>query len=246
MGTSDINENSVNKAFIGEMKSTITQTIGQGFGMTFDAHMMAGHRFIMRFYEMLEFTCLGSAAVPIQPASSPERSTPSAFSAKATRKWRILPSDSTSAILQARFKMRTRQTRGRQRGQQTKRRETKANQDRSEKTADKEEAKKTTDGEIPKTKDAPNEITTFGQTFCRGNGGGGEGNVKIFFLGMWDCVNSIAVLDHRIYKLRPVSRTTHQIRHAVALDERRVKLKPALLAQDILQSKPKDEDIKEV
>ncbi|KAL6364810.1 hypothetical protein LRP88_00782 [Fusarium phalaenopsidis] len=51
IGTYDIGETSVNKTFLGEMKSSISQTIDQGFGMTFDAHVIAGYRFLMRYYE---------------------------------------------------------------------------------------------------------------------------------------------------------------------------------------------------
>lgn len=51
IGTYDIGETSVNKSYFGEMKSSISQTLDQGFGMTFDAHVIAGYRFLMRYYE---------------------------------------------------------------------------------------------------------------------------------------------------------------------------------------------------
>ncbi|EQK99320.1 hypothetical protein OCS_04962 [Ophiocordyceps sinensis CO18] len=51
IGTYDINEHSVHKSWFGELRSSLSQTIDQGFGTTFDAHVMAGYRFLMRYYE---------------------------------------------------------------------------------------------------------------------------------------------------------------------------------------------------
>lgn len=97
---------------------------------------------------------------------------------------------------------------------------------------------------------AQNEITAFSNTFCRKekkeiHGEVHESNVKIYFLGIFDCVNSVAVLESTAPLPVPVTGTANFVRHAVAVDERRVKFKPALLAQDIRGSNH-DEDIKEV
>lgn len=73
-----------------------------------------------------------------------------------------------------------------------------------------------------------------------------EENVKVYFLGMWDCVNSVAVLERNALLPVPVQGTATFVRHAVAVDERRVKFKPALLAQDIRNSGDTADDIKEV
>jgi uncharacterized protein (DUF2235 family) len=51
IGTYDINETSVNKTWLGEMKSSMAMTIDQAIGNTFDAHVMAGYRFLMKFYD---------------------------------------------------------------------------------------------------------------------------------------------------------------------------------------------------
>lgn len=51
IGTYDINEKSVNKSWLGELNSSIAMTVDQGFGNTFDAHVMAGYRFLMKFYD---------------------------------------------------------------------------------------------------------------------------------------------------------------------------------------------------
>lgn len=94
------------------------------------------------------------------------------------------------------------------------------------------------------------EITAFCNTFCRQEPldakGTVEGNVKVFFLGIWDCVNSVAVLEGEPPHPVPVTGTAHFVRHAVAVDERRVKFKPALIVQDVRSSADSKEDIKEV
>lgn len=97
------------------------------------------------------------------------------------------------------------------------------------------------------------EITAFSDTFCRKeqvqhNGWVEERNIKVYFLGIWDCVNSVSVLEPRTPIPVPIKGTAHYVRHAVGVDERRVKFKPALLAQDIrrLAKDHTEEDIKEV
>ena len=98
---------------------------------------------------------------------------------------------------------------------------------------------------------AKNEIVAFGNTFCRKetlvvDGKTMETNVKVYFLGIWDCVNSVAVLEGSAPMPVPVTGTAQYCRHAVAVDERRVKFKPALIAQDIKCSDQTAEDVKEV
>ncbi|RDW76905.1 T6SS phospholipase effector Tle1-like catalytic domain-containing protein [Aspergillus mulundensis] len=103
--------------------------------------------------------------------------------------------------------------------------------------------------DVDKTKEAFDELKAFSQTFCReetGKDGKGR-NIKVYFLGLWDCVSSVAVLEQKAPFPVEVVGTAHYVRHAVAVDERRVKFKAALLAQDILDTKDTDdEDIKEV
>jgi hypothetical protein len=98
---------------------------------------------------------------------------------------------------------------------------------------------------------ARNEVVAFSNTFCRVeptviNGETVESNVKVYFLGIWDCVNSVAFVERNAPKPVPVKGTAHVVRHAVAADERRVKFKPALIAQDTRDSSQTQEDIKEV
>lgn len=115
--------------------------------------------------------------------------------------------------------------------------------------------------EVDELQSAENEITAFSNTFCRkepktskdpknpeDQKKGEEENVKVFFLGIWDCVNSVAVLETGAPPPKSVMGTASYVRHAVAVDERRVKFKPALIAQDVRDSSPPEvpEDIKEV
>lgn len=74
-----------------------------------------------------------------------------------------------------------------------------------------------------------------------------QSNIKVYFLGIWDCVNSVAVLERKAPAPMPVKSTAQIVRHAVSVDGRRVKFKPALLAQDIRAPCGHDhENIKEV
>ena len=97
---------------------------------------------------------------------------------------------------------------------------------------------------------AASEIAAFSNTFCQKehvvheDGTREEENIKVYFLGIWDCVNSVAVLERVPPHPVPVKGTACFVRHAVAVDERRVKFRPALLSRD--HDVPENEDIKEV
>lgn len=97
------------------------------------------------------------------------------------------------------------------------------------------------------------ELTAFRNTFCRRerdpkNQTGFKG-IKVHFLGLFDCVSSVSTLEAPFGRSSPpitVLGTATHVRHAVAIDERRVKFRAALLAQDIPHAKAEHEDIKEV
>ncbi|KAH7215591.1 hypothetical protein DER44DRAFT_653489, partial [Fusarium oxysporum] len=102
---------------------------------------------------------------------------------------------------------------------------------------------------------AKKDVKAFGQTFCRTEGTDPKKhkNIKVFFLGLWDCVNSVAMVERNSPAPVKITGTAHHVRHAVAVDERRVKFRPALLAQDIktvIKASKKEntekEDIREV
>jgi hypothetical protein len=94
----------------------------------------------------------------------------------------------------------------------------------------------------------------FKSSFCRNepmpghSHDGKKSGIKVHFLGLFDTVNSVGTLDvpwGRRLKVPEIIGTAEHVRHAVALDERRVKFKVALLAQDSVE-KTEKEDIKEV
>ncbi|KAF3909996.1 hypothetical protein AA313_de0200205 [Arthrobotrys entomopaga] len=95
-----------------------------------------------------------------------------------------------------------------------------------------------------KTKKA-NEIrkhmTHFKETFCRSG-------VKVHILGLYDTVNSVGRFELPLLrKSFPESQqpAADHVRHAVAIDERRLKFKPSLFAQ--MQGwRKEDHDVKEV
>lgn len=85
-------------------------------------------------------------------------------------------------------------------------------------------------------------MESFKRTFCRVG-------AKVYFLGLFDTVNSIRTFENpfRMSKYLPtVLGTADHIRHAVSIDERRLKFKPALLIQDQTRDRNNVEDIKEV
>ena len=94
-----------------------------------------------------------------------------------------------------------------------------------------------------KTDDEAKEfMKNFKTTFCRAK-------TKIHFLGLFDTVNSVGYFENPFERkkyLPSVSGTASHIRHAVAIDERRCKFKPALLQQDTRLADSPEEDIKEV
>lgn len=74
-----------------------------------------------------------------------------------------------------------------------------------------------------------------------------ESGIKVHFLGLFDCVNSVGTLDvpffGKTHPLPAVHGTARYVRHAVAIDERRVKFKAALFSQE---RTPMTDNIKEV
>ena len=101
-------------------------------------------------------------------------------------------------------------------------------------------------------KDIKNYLEQFTRTFCRHYNqnhikSGGILGVQVYFLGLFDTVNSVSIFESPKKTTTPpkVHGTAKYIRHAVAVDEARVKFKPALLVQDEPIPGLPAEDIKE-
>ncbi|KAI1632301.1 hypothetical protein F4809DRAFT_628318 [Biscogniauxia mediterranea] len=255
IGTYDINEKSANKTWLGEMRSSISQTIDQGIGTTFDAHVMAGYRFLMRYYDPGDKIYLFGFSRGAFTAK---------FLARMINTVGLLCKGNEEMVLFA-YRLYQRYLAGEtdnfnlSRARQCKKQALKTSTEASEAQPllndqngkHHDEHGGHDEHHCHKYKRARDEITAFSNTFCRKEkimhcGKVEESNIKVFFLGIWDCVNSVAVLERKAPMPVPVKGTAHFVRHAVAVDERRVKFKPALLAQDIRASTHDHEDIKEV
>ncbi|KAL0943399.1 sporulation associated protein [Colletotrichum truncatum] len=261
IGTYDINEKSVNKTFFGEIQSSISQTIDQGIGTTFDAHVMAGYRFLMRYYDsgdkiyMFGFSRGAFTAKFLARmihtvgllCKGNEEMVPFAY-----RLYQRYLAGEVEDFITAHPKKSKKEKKARRAAA-----EAAANGGEAQPLLDDMEPHEHREGEDPAVHGhnyevARDEIAAFSDTFCRKEnimhcGKEEESNIKVHFLGIWDCVNSVAILERKTPVPVPVVGTAHHVRHAVAVDERRVKFKAALLAQDIRDgSHSHEEDIKEV
>ncbi|KAI1152611.1 hypothetical protein F4825DRAFT_305184 [Nemania diffusa] len=249
IGTYDINEKSVNKSWFGELHSSISMTIDQAIGNTFDAHVMAGYRFLMKFYDT-------GAKIYMFGFSR------GAFTAKFLARM----VNTVGLLCKGNEEMVPFVYRLYQRYLAGEIEDFKAQQVH----CDDDCASAHTEGVNPMLEDneegthnphghrferAHDEITAFSNTFCRKEqvtylSGSQkvteERNIKIYFLGIWDCVNSVAPLERKTPVPVPVKGTAQFVRHAVSVDECRVKFKPALLSQDMRAASDNDEDLKEV
>ncbi|KAI4152372.1 MAG: hypothetical protein LQ340_002943 [Diploschistes diacapsis] len=98
-------------------------------------------------------------------------------------------------------------------------------------------------------------MDNFKSTFClldqaNAKPDADKGDVEIYVLGLFDTVNSVGIFDIPFKKRLRIPEaygTAKHIRHAVAIDERRVKFKAALLSQATQAKDVKQvEDVKEV
>ncbi|KAI1449741.1 hypothetical protein F5Y02DRAFT_427729 [Annulohypoxylon stygium] len=250
IGTYDANDTSVNKSWFGEMRSSISQTIDQGIGTTFDVHVMAGYRFLMRYYDPGDKIYMFGFSRGAFTAK---------FLARMINTVGLLCKGNEEMVLFA-YRLYQRylagETNNFQKGTTTASTTTGETEPllNDMDPGDDADANESHHHKHHKHKHqmARDEITAFSSTFCRKeqtvhcDGIVEESNIKVYFLGIWDCVNSVAILERKTPVPVPVRGTAQFVRHAVAVDERRVKFKAALLAQDIRISDHTHEDIKEV
>ncbi|TDZ33348.1 Uncharacterized protein C8035_v010879 [Colletotrichum spinosum] len=227
IGTYDVNETSIQKSRLGEIKSKVTRAIDQGFGTTFDSHVVAGYRFLMRYYEKGDKIYIFGFSRGAYTAK---------FLSRMVHAVGLLCRGNEEMVPFA-YRLYQRHMAG----------ELKVMEDRQC------EHPETLEADEDFSQRATGELEAFSDTFCWKQAAdcGKEVNIKVFFLGLWDCVNSVAVIEGKtstLSNLPSVQGTAHHIRHAVAVDERRVKFKPALFEQDRWRTKDEHgaEDIKEV
>lgn len=208
IGTYTADGSSINTGFFGGIKRSISQLIDAGFATTFDSHVIAGYRFLMRYY---------SAGDRIYIFGFSRGAFTARFLARMVSKVGLLSRGNEEMVPFA-YKLYQ-------------------------------------DCEMGKSQ-SEEYIHNFKHTFCRGEHLSGEGNsmdddlsVKVHFLGLFDTVNSVGTFDVPFTRKLPITTvggTAEHVRHAVAIDERRVKFKASLLAQDVRNEHQPVEDIKEV
>lgn len=191
----------MNQSLFGQIKRSVSETIDSAVATTFDAHVIAGYQFLMRYYGMGDRIYIFGFSRGAFTAR---------FLARMISAVGLLSLGNEEMVPFA----------------------YKVYQDY--------------ELNLPTEKKATAYVETFRSTFCRHEG---QIGIKVHFLGLFDTVNSVGTFDVGLtgnMKAPDVIGTAEHIRHAVAIDERRVKFKAALLAQDNRSSKSELEDSKEV
>lgn len=198
IGTYTADGSSVNAGWFGNLKRSVSKTVDQALATTFESHVMAGYRFLMRYYgpgDRIYIFGFSRGAFTAR------------FLARMVSKVGLLSMGNEELVP---FTYKT--------------------------YHDYEM------GHCEKSADRLAYIDRFKATFCRCEHGKGqshsadEAGIKVHFLGLFDTVSSVGTLDVPLTKtmqLPKVGGTAKHVRHAVAIDECRVKFKAALLAQDI-------------
>lgn len=219
-GIGTYSDGPVNQNFIGQIKRSVSQTIDSGFATTFDAHVIAGYRFLMRYY---------SEGDRIYIFGFSRGAFTARFLARLVSHVGLLSMGNEEMVPFA-YKVYQDYAMG---------------LDTVEHSESKKPKPTDPQAEIPRklTTKSEDYMEAFREAFCRH--GDNEG-IKVQFLGLFDTVSSVRAFDVPFgAKIEaPVVQGTAQcIRHAVSIDERRVKFKAALLSQD---EPATGEDVKEV
>ena len=260
IGTYTSDGAAVSSSWFGKLKSSFSKTIDEGLATSFESHVCAGYRFLMRYYgpgDRIYIFGFSRGAFTAR------------FLARMVSEVGLLSMGNEELVPFAYKKYQEYEV-----GQYT------TAIDKLPKEMSEQETKEFNEHKRQKTY-----LNNFKITFCRHDGshkhGQEQGNeqhstskhnstskhdstskedstskqeheqcgIKPHFLGLFDTVSSIGTLDvpfTRTMKLPKVGGTAEHIRHAVAIDEFRVKFKVALLAQDIHDINGKEEDVKEV
>ncbi|KAL1792987.1 hypothetical protein ACET3X_009494 [Alternaria dauci] len=238
IGTYHTNGGPINKGFFGNIKSNISKSIDSGFATTFDAHVIAGYRFVMRYYQEGDKIYIFGFSR-------------GAFTARflARMIYRVgLLSEGNEEMIPFAYDLYHQYVKGKINAPEHEGKDAPPTTGTETDPLLHHDACAAECSEPDQQQINKNKLNAFKTTFCRSEGDGDQG-IKVHFLGMFDCVSSVSVLDSPFgVTPKPVSilGTAHHVRHAVAVDERRVKFKAALLHQDNNHPLKKEEDIKEV
>ncbi|KAK1955663.1 hypothetical protein LY78DRAFT_537838, partial [Colletotrichum sublineola] len=257
IGTYQVNEKSVHKGLPGKLREKVYSCVDQGFGLTFDAHIMAGYRFLMRYYETGDDIYMFGFSRGAYTAK---------FLARMVNTVGLLCRGNEEMVPFA-YRLYDRHLDGEFRckdNKKTKKQKEKENglygravvdhgpdHDDDEACTSKEQNYE--DHDESQRVERNHVLRKFSNSFCRKEPNPDNDrkkqklvNVKVQFLGLWDCVNSVSVMEQKATKNVKVKGTANIIRHAVAVDERRVKFKAALFQQDRKKRKHNHENVKEV
>jgi hypothetical protein len=233
IGTYTSDGKAVSSSWLGKLKSSFSKTIDEGLATSFESHVCSGYRFLMRYYgpgDRIYIFGFSRGAFTAR------------FLARMVSEVGLLSMGNEELVPFAYQKYQEYVL-----GQYT------AHIDSS--GAEPTEQQKS---EHAKYLEQKQYLNNFKITFCRHEGdhkhdskhGSNQEQcgIKPHFLGLFDTVSSVGTLDvpfTRTIKLSQVGGTAEHIRHAVAIDEHRVKFKVALLEQDIIDGNVM-EDVKEV
>ncbi|KAH7356398.1 sporulation associated protein [Rhexocercosporidium sp. MPI-PUGE-AT-0058] len=189
IGTYSEGDHSKPQSYFAGLKSNISAAVDQAVGTSFVDHVVAGYRFLMRYYQARDAIYIFGFSRGAYTAR---------FLSEMVHTIGLLSQGNEEMI---QFAWETFSEFQQSRGDSSK----------SEKTQEQEQF-----------------MVRFKQTFCRQN-------VRIHFLGLFDCVNSVGQfevpLSQKSFTYIPRSSADH-VRHAVSIHERRLKFKPALFRMD--------------
>ncbi|KAL1799675.1 hypothetical protein ACET3X_000017 [Alternaria dauci] len=240
IGTYSVDGGPINKTFFGSIKSKISRTIDSGFATTFDAHVIAGYRFIMRYYKEGDKIYMFGFSRGAFTAR---------FLARMISTVGLL-SEGNEEMVPFAYDLYQQYEQGKLERPAQKTQDPSTATGTTKATATNGEAQPLLppNTEVDEQQLKKYKLDAFTATFCRLEGATDK-PIKVHFLGLFDCVSSVAVLDSPFGtapKAVDVVGTAHHIRHAVAVDEHRVKFKAALLHQDKQHPNTLKESVKEV
>ncbi|KAI5924864.1 hypothetical protein F4810DRAFT_718686 [Camillea tinctor] len=273
IGTYDIGSGSINQSFIGTLRRKFSKTIDQGFATTFDAHVIAGYRFIMRYYDKGDkIYMFGFSRGAFTARFLSRMINTVGLLSKGNEEMVPFAYQLYQEYEQGKVKYEEEKSNGSSASLSLGGLKAVANGVLNYDAAEAESLLPETndgcsedhvDGKgshlLDENQARRNKLRAFTETFCRREEVESPSDetdrvytgVKVHFLGLFDCVSSVKVLEGPFGQTPPpvsVIGTAKHVRHAVAIDERRVKFKAALLAQDTRHPSARynDEDIKEV
>ncbi|KAG9192994.1 hypothetical protein G6011_11728 [Alternaria panax] len=240
IGTYSVDGGPINKSFLGNIRSKISKAIDSGFATTFDAHVIAGYRFIMRYYKEGDKIYMFGFSRGAFTAR---------FLARMISTVGLL-SEGNEEMVPFAYDLYQQYEQGKldRPAQKPKDPQATTGSAKAAVSNDESEPLLSQGGEADEQQLKKYKLDAFTATFCRSEGAANQ-PIKVHFLGLFDCVSSVAVLDSpfgKTPKAVDVVGTAHHIRHAVAADEHRVKFKAALLHQDKQHPNTIKESVKEV